>query len=100
LRMQPMEHSPAMQGIGGQVIANGDRGLATGTAASAEVTALVPAGADEVSMLAAASFASEGVQMAVLNAFAQQELARAGAAYLEASGIYTTVDGENAAILS
>ena len=60
--MQPMEHNPGAVGIGAQVVANGVRGLAAGTAATAEVTALVPAGADEVSAQAAVAFATEGVE--------------------------------------
>lgn len=98
--MQPMSHNPAAVGIGGQVVANGVRGLAGGTAASAEVTVLMPAGADEVSLQAAMAFATEGAQALALNAFAQEELSRTGAAYMEIGGIYTTVDGENAAVLS
>lgn len=98
--MQPLQHNPAVLGIGGQVIAEGSRGLATGTAATAEAAALLPAGAEEVSVQAVMAFASESMQVAALNAYAQQELARAGAAYLEATGIYTTVDGEAAATLS
>ncbi|TQK29755.1 PE domain-containing protein [Arthrobacter sp. SLBN-53] len=98
--MQPMAHNPAVLGVGNQVIANGSRGLATGTAATAEASALLPAGAEEVSVQAVLAFASEGAQMAALNAYAQQELARAGAAYLEATGIYTTADAEAAATLS
>ena len=61
--MQPMEHNPGAVGIGAQVVANGARGLAAGTTASAAVTALVPAGADEVSAQAALAFAGEGVEM-------------------------------------
>jgi hypothetical protein len=95
--MQPMEHNPGAIGIGGQVVANGARGLATGTTAGAAVSALVPAGAEEVSAMAAAAFAAEGVETMAMNAFAQEELARAGAAYMEAAGIYTAVDGANAA---
>ena len=60
--MQPMEHNPGAIGIGAQVVANGARGLAAGTTASAAVTALVPAGADEVSAQAALAFAGEGVE--------------------------------------
>ena len=37
--MQPMTHNPGAAGIGAQVVANGARGLAGGTAASAAVTA-------------------------------------------------------------
>jgi hypothetical protein len=95
--MQPMEHNPGAIGVGAQVVANGVRGLATGTTATAAVTALVPAGAEEVSAQAAAAFAAEGVETLAMNTFAQEELARAGAAYMEAAGIYTAVDGANAA---
>jgi hypothetical protein len=98
--MQPMTHNTGAAGIGAQVVANGARGLATGTAASAEVTALVPAGADEVSAHAALAFAAEGVQTLGMNALAQQELSRAGAAYVEIAGIYEGVDGANAAGLA
>lgn len=98
--MQPMTHYPGAAGIGTQVIANGARGLAGGTAASAAVSALVPAGADEVSAMAAAAFASEGVQTLALNTFAQEELTRAGAAYVEIAGIYEAVDAANASTLS
>lgn len=98
--MQPMQHNPGAVGVGSQVVANGARGLATGTATTAAVTALVPAGADEVSAHAALAFASEGVEALMMNSFAQEELSRAGAAYVEAAGIYTTVDGENASVLS
>jgi len=94
--MQPMEHNPGAVGIGAQVVANGARGLAAGTTATAEVTALVPAGAEEVSALAAAAFAAEGVETLAINTFAQEEMARAGAAYMEIAGIYTAVDGANA----
>lgn len=95
--MQPMTHNPGAVGIGAQVVANGARGLAAGTTASAAVTALVPAGADEVSAQAAVAFAAEGVETLAMNTFAQEEMARAGAGFMEAAGIYTAVDGANAA---
>jgi hypothetical protein len=98
--MQPLQHNPGATGLGAQVVANGSRGLASGTTASAAVTALVPAGAEEVSAMAAMAFAAEGVQALAQNTFAQEELSRAGAAYMEAAGIYTAVDGANAAALS
>jgi hypothetical protein len=50
--------------------------------------------------MAAAAFAAEGVETLAQNTFAQEELTRAGAAYMEAASIYTTVDGANAAALS
>ncbi len=98
--MQPMEHNPGAVGVGSQVVANGARGLATGMAATTEASALVPAGAEEVSMQAAMAFATEALEANALNAFAQQELSRAGAAYVEVAGIYTAVDGSSAAALS
>lgn len=98
--MQPMTHNPGAAGVGAQVVANGARGLATGTAASAAVTALVPAGADEVSAQAAVAFAAEGVETLAQNTFAQQELTRAGAAYMEAAALYEAVDAANASTLT
>ncbi|MDT5337408.1 MAG: hypothetical protein QOD90_2913 [Mycobacterium sp.] len=98
--MQPLEHNPAAVGVGSQVVANGARGLATGTATGAEVTALAPAGAEEVSVQASLAFATEGAQAMALNALAQEELSRAGAAYVEAAGVYTAVDESGAAVLS
>ena len=95
--MQPMTHNPGAVGIGAQVVANGARGLAAGTTATAEVTALVPAGADEVSAQAALAFPAEGVETLAMNTFAQEEMARAGAAYMEIAGVYSAVDGANAA---
>lgn len=92
--MEPLTHNIGAAGIGAQVAANGVRGLATGTATTAEVSALVPAGADEVSAHAAAAFAVEGVQTLGINAMAQEELSRAGAAFVEIAGIYNAVDGE------
>lgn len=97
--MQPLEHNPGAVGIGSQVVANGVRGLATGTAATAAVSALAPAGAEEVSVQAALAFATEGIEALALNSLAQEELSRAGAAYVEAAGVYTAVDGSAAATL-
>jgi hypothetical protein len=45
------------------------------------------------------AFASEGIQTMGINALAQEELARAGAAYVEAAGIYNAVDEANASTL-
>lgn len=97
--MQPLNHNPAAAGIGGQVTANGARGLGVGTAATAEVSALAPAGVDEISAVAALSFASEGIQTLGINAVAQQEIARAGATVIEASVAYEATDAANGAKL-
>lgn len=97
--MAILDHNTGADVIGNQVAINGVRGLATGTAATAEATGLVPAGVDEVSLQAALAFGVEALETNALNAFAQQELTRAGTAYSEASTIYTTVDEANAANL-
>lgn len=97
--MQPLMHNPGAEAVAAQVIANATRGLAGGTTASAAVTALPPAGVDEVSALASMSFASEGVEALATNAFAQEELARAGAAIAEIAGIYNAVDAAQATTL-
>jgi hypothetical protein len=97
--MQPMSFEPSAAGIGGSVVASATQGLASGTTASAAVTGLAPAGADEVSMQAAMAFASDGVEALAMHSFAQEELARAGAAYVEIAGMYTAVDGATAATL-
>lgn len=97
--MQPLSHNPGAIGVGGQVTANGARGLATGTAATSAVSALAPAGADEVSAAAAVTFAAEGVQTLGINALAQEEIARAGASIIEAAGAYQAVDASNSATL-
>jgi hypothetical protein len=98
--MEPLSHNPGAAIIGIQVGVNGARGLAAGAAATSEAAGLVPAGVDEVSVQAAFAFGTEALETNALNAFAQQELARAGAAYTEAAAIYTNVDEANAAILS
>ena len=98
--MQPLEHHPEAVGVGCQVVANGVRGLATGVAMGTEACALLPAGAEEVSLHAAMAFAAEGIQTMAVNAEAQEELSRAGAAFVEASGVYATVDESGAAVLS
>ncbi|MBS9532798.1 PE family protein [Mycobacterium sp. M1] len=97
--MQPLSFNPAVFGIGAQVVGTGGAGLAAGTTATTAVTALVPGGIDEVSAQAALAFASEGVEAMMINAMAQEELIRAGAAFSEAAGIYTAVDSANASTL-
>jgi len=95
--MEPLTVNPAAAAIGTQVVANGVRGLAAGTAATAETSALVPAGAEEVSAHAVVAFAAEAVQTLGINTMAQEELSRAGAAYIQAAGTYEEVDAANAA---
>ena len=98
--MEPLSHDPAAAGVGGAVVANGATGLAAGTTAGAATTALTPAGVEEVSALAALSFGAEGAQVTAINAEAQQEVARAGAAVMEIAATYAEVDEAHGAILS
>lgn len=97
--MESMSHDPAAGAIGLHVVDIATRGLTSGAAASAPVTALVPAGADEVSALAAAAFAAEGAAMLTLNTAAQEEVARTGVALTDIARMYTQVDGEAAGAL-
>ncbi|OBF12629.1 hypothetical protein A5730_03515 [Mycobacterium sp. ACS4054] len=97
--MESMSHDPAAGAIGLHVVDIATRGLTSGAAASAPVTALVPAGADEVSIMAAAAFAAEGTAMLALNTAAQEEVARTGVALTDIARMYSQVDGEAAGAL-
>ncbi|MEE6177327.1 PE domain-containing protein [Mycobacterium sp. 050134] len=90
----------AAAAIGAELVEIATRALGFGAAALPSLTALAPAGAEEVSMQAAAAFAAEAEAMLALTAAAQQELARAGAAVTEITQMYTQVDGEAAGLLT
>ncbi len=94
-----MSHDPVAGAIGLQLVDVASRGLASGATASMAVTALVPAGADEVSVLAATAFAAGGVAMLAVNTAAQEELARTGVALTDIARMYSQVDGETAGTL-
>ncbi len=98
--MEPMSHNPAAAGVGGQIVATGAEGVAAGAAAGVATTALAPAGVDEVSALAALSFGAEGAEVAAVNAAAQEEISRAGAAIIEIAATYAEVDEAHGTILS
>ena len=97
--MESMSIDPAAAAIGAQLVGVATRGLGSGAAASPSLTALAPAGAEEVSMLAATAFATEGQQMLALATAAQEELARAGVALTKIALMYSQVDGEAAGAL-
>lgn len=97
--MVQMSHDPAAGAIGVQLVDMAARGLSSGAAASMAVTALVPAGADEVSAQAAAAFAAEGAAMLALHTAAQEEVARTGATLTDIARMYSQVDGEAAGVL-
>ena len=97
--MESMSHDPAAGAIGLHVVDIATRGLASGATASGAVTALAPAGADEVSLQAVAAFAAEGAAMLALYNAAQEEVARTGAALTDIARMYAQVDGEAAGAL-
>lgn len=97
--MESMSHDPAAGAIGLQLVEMATAAVGSATAASMSVTGLVPAGADEVSALAAAAFAAEGAAVLTANTAAQEELARAGAALTDIARIYSEVDGQAAGTL-
>jgi hypothetical protein len=98
--MVSMSHDPAAGAIGLQLVDAATRGMSSGAAASMAVTALVPAGIDEVSAQAAAAFAAEGAATLALHTAAQEELARAGVALTDIARMYSQVDGEAAGTLT
>jgi hypothetical protein len=95
--MQSMSFEPVVGDIGAQVIDNGLQGLQAGISASTSVTALAPAGGDDVSMRAATAFAAEAAQLLALHRAAQEELIRTGAAVTEIARRYAETDAAAAA---
>ncbi|CAM4454957.1 putative PE family protein PE35 [Mycobacterium basiliense] len=98
--MEKMSHDAAAADIGTQVSENALSGVAAGQAALTSVTGLAPAGADEVSVHAAAKFTSEGIQMLASNSSAQAELRRAGNAVQDIARSYSEVDDGAAGVIS
>lgn len=90
--MEPMTFHPVVADLGAQVVQLGGDALQAGDRASLSVTGLPPAGADEVSALASAAFQNEAASLLQLHAAAQQELMRAGTAFIEIAQTYTDVD--------
>ena len=90
--MQSMSFDPAAANIGSQVVRGAMQGLQAGVTASPSVTALPPAGADEVSAQAAMAFAAEAAGMLGLNTAAQEELMRTGTAFIDIGRMYSEAD--------
>jgi hypothetical protein len=72
--MESMSIDPAAAAIGSQVVDVASRGLGSGATALPSLTALVPAGAEEVSMQAAMAFAAEAQALLALNTAARAGL--------------------------
>jgi hypothetical protein len=90
--MESMSHDEAAGAIGSQLVDKATRGLDAGGAAMAPLTALIPAGAEEISAQAAAAFAEEGASMLAWNTAAQEELGRTGVALVDIARMYSQVD--------
>ncbi len=90
--MQPMTFDPVVGDIGAQVVQIGISSLQAGDHAQQSITGLAPAGSDEVSMLAAASFQQDAGSILELHRAAQQELIRTGAALTQIAQTYTDAD--------
>jgi hypothetical protein len=98
--MESISVDPALAMVGTDVVAITTQGLAASAAVSPSLTAVVPAGADAVSLQASEAFVSEGAAMLAAHAAAQQELARLGAALMDIARVYTQVDGTSAGVLA
>ncbi|MEY8016244.1 PE family protein [Mycobacterium servetii] len=94
-----MSIDPAAAAIGAKLIEVAARGLGSGAIALPAVAGLAPAGAEEVSLQAAASFAAEGEAMLALTSAAQEELARAGAALMDIARVYSEADDAAAGLI-
>ncbi|OBG56544.1 MULTISPECIES: PE domain-containing protein [unclassified Mycobacterium] len=90
--MQALSFDAAAAGIGTDVVRGAAQGLQAGAAASPATTALLPAGADEVSAQAALAFAAEASAFLALNTAAQEELVRMGTAVVDIARMYSEVD--------
>jgi hypothetical protein len=90
--MTSMSHDPAAAVIGAQLIEMGTRAMAAGAASAPSVTALAPAGAEEVSAQAAAAFEAQAAAALAAHTAAQEELARTGAALMDIARMYAQAD--------
>jgi hypothetical protein len=97
--MTSMSHDPAAAVIAAQTIEIGTRALAAGAAAASSLTALMPAGAEEVSAQAAAAFAAEAASAMAAHAAAHEEIMRVGAALVDIARMYVQADSEAAGTL-
>lgn len=97
--MTSMSHDPAAAVLGAQLVEMSVAAVAAGAAVSPAVSALPPAGAEEISIGASLAFAAMGeLELATYGA-AQQELARAGAALVDIARMYAQTDATAASVL-
>lgn len=98
--MQAMSHNPAATAIGTGIVDHANMGLMACDAAAPAITTVAPAGADEVSAQAAASFAAEGAAALAVISSAYDELVRTGMAVMDITDLYSTVDAGAAGTLA
>jgi hypothetical protein len=94
-----MSHDPAAAVIGAQLIAMSTAAVADSAAMAPAITALVPAGAEEISIGASMAFAAAAESAIAFHNAAQQELARAGAALVDIARMYAQTDATAASAL-
>lgn len=94
-----MSHDPVTAVIGAQLVEMSTAAVAAGAGAAPSITALPPAGAEEVSMMAATAFGLAGQEMLATHTAAQQELARAGTALVDVTRMYAQTDSSAAGTL-
>lgn len=92
-------NEPGLAGAAEAMMTVGVQGVAETASALAPTSAVVPAGADSVSALAAAGFAAHGAATQAMDAFAQQEICRLGAYVAEVVAEYRAADAAAAAII-
>jgi hypothetical protein len=97
--MTSMSHDPAAAVIGAQLVEMSTAAVAAGAAAAPAVTALMPAGAEEISVMASAAFGAAAETAFAAHVGAQQELAKAGAALMDIARMYAQTDATAAAAL-
>jgi PE family len=97
--MTSMSHDPASAVIGAQLVEMSTAAVAASAAAAPSLTALMPAGAEEISMMASASFAATAEAALAAHVAVQQELAKAGAALIDIARIYAQTDATAASAL-
>ncbi|CAM4365677.1 putative PE family protein PE35 [Mycobacterium basiliense] len=90
--MQSLSVDPSVADIGSQVSGSALQGLRAGATASASLTSLTPAGADEVSAQAVTAFSTDAAELLALNQAAQEELRRAGEAFGVVARMYLDAD--------
>jgi PE family len=97
--MTSMSHDPAAAVIGAQLVEMSTAAVAAGAAAAPSVTALVPAGAEEISVMASTAFGAAAEMAFAAHVAAQQELAKAGAALMDIARMYAQTDATAAGAL-